>query len=208
MILLSIIVVLLLVDLIVFINDRYILSFFGLVAITAGAWYFVPELANLLVAYDWLTLLGYYVGAGVLTAAAKWFIANISLWLKLRNAREDFQRLNPPKDGETQADRQGRFARYWNLEHGIRGASLTPFIDFNGAETFEEKPEFLVEALTLRAKNHVDRITCWVLQWPIVIVATAFEDLLINIGRNVARFFDYAFTQFSRRLVASTVKDL
>lgn len=207
MILLSIIAVLLLVDLLFFINDKYIVSFLGLVVITAGAWYFIPEVANLVATYGLAQVIGGYVGAGILTAAVKWFIANVSLWLKLRNAREDFDHTYVKHD-QPQSERHLAFAKFWNINFARHSGSLVPRVDWIGDDAFERDPNKLVESLTLRAKDHIERISFWVLQWPIVIVATAFEDLLINIGRNVARFFDYAFTQFSRRLVASTIKDL
>ena len=204
MILLSIIGVLLLVDLLFFINDKYVVSFLGLIGITAGAWYFIPEVANLIATYGVFEVAGGYLVIGILTAGVKWFIANISLWLKLRRARSEFGSKFALQDSP-QHERHRAFAHFWNDAYG-RG-SLTPRINFY-ENTFENNPSHLVESLTLRAKDHIERISFWVLQWPIVIVATAFEDLLINIGRNVARFFDYAFTQFSRRLVASTIKDL
>lgn len=206
MILLSIIGVLLLVDLLFFINDKYVVSFLGLIGISVGAWYFIPEVASLITTYGLLEVAGGYLVFGILTAAVKWFIANISLWLKLRNAREDFDKSHTKRD-EAQSERHKAFARFWNSAYGRRGNSLVPYVDFSDS-TFEASPNYLVDSLTLRAKDHIGRISFWVLQWPLVIVATAFEDLLINIGRNVARFFDYAFTQFSRRLVASTIKDL
>lgn len=207
MILLSVIALLLFVDLLFFVNDKYIVSFFGLLGIVAGAWYFLPEVAAFVAEYGLLETAGVYLLAGLLTASAKWFIANVSLWLKLRNTRSDFQRDNSSTDEPVHV-RQSRFAKYWNNEHGRRGNSLTPYVEYDKAENFENNPNKLVDALTLRAKDHIERISFWVLQWPLVIVATALEDLIVNIGKNLARFFDYAFTQFSRRLVASTVKDL
>lgn len=207
MILLSIVAVLLLVDLICFINDKYIFSFFLLLGTVFGAWYFIPEFASLIATYGLFEVVGGYVAVGVAVAAVKWFIANISLWLKLRSAREDFKNSNASKGDKSQAERHRSFARFWNDAYGRRGSTLVPYVEFSES-TFESSPNHLVESLTLRARNHIERISFWVLQWPIVIIATAFEDLLINIGRNVARFFDYAFTQFSRRLVASTIKDL
>ena len=185
MILLSIIVVLLLIDLACFISDKYIFSFFLLLATVIGAWYFIPELAAVVEAYGILTLVGYYLGAGIVVASVKWFVANISLWLKLKSARSDYDQSGWSKDGMTQAERHRSFAWFWNDGFAQRGSSLVPYIDFSD-KTFETKPNHLVESLTLRAKNHIERISFWVLQWPIVILATALEDLLVNLGRHVS----------------------
>jgi hypothetical protein len=60
----------------------------------------------------------------------------------------------------------------------------------------------------IKARNNIDRITFWVLQWPIVIVTTAFEDLIVNIGKNAARLFDFMLTRVSRMMITSSVKGL
>lgn len=207
MVLLSVIAVLLFIDLLFFINDKYVVSFFGLIGILAGAWYFIPEVAMFVAEHGWLYLTGTYLGIGLVVGAGKWLIANVSLWIKLRNCRSDFQRDNPPKD-EPLYVRQSRFANYWNNKYASNSNSMIPCIVYIKPEAFENNPTKLVDSLALRAKDHVERISFWVLQWPLVIVATALEDLVVNVGKNLARFFDYAFTQFSRRVVASTVKDL
>lgn len=206
MILLSVVAILLLVDLAFFIKDQYIASFFGLVSIVAGAWYFIPDVAVLIQTFGLLPILAGYVGVGIGVATIKWFATNFIHWLRLREARSDFQDKYAKTDGDTPASREYAFAKFWNNNFYQRG-KLYPRVTEH-AESFECDSNFLVNELTLRARDHIERISFWVLQWPIVIVATALEDLLINIGRNVARFFDWAFTQFSRRLVASTVKDL
>lgn len=208
MILLTAIAVLLFIDLLFFVNDKYVVSFFGLVAIVAGAWYYIPEVTAFVATHGIFELVMWYIAAGIVVATAKWFIANVSLWLKLRNSRADFKKSNPNVLDEPVHVRQSRFAKFWNAEYGRHGNSLTPHVDHCKPEDFENRPNKLVDALTLRAKEHIERITFWVLQWPIVVVATALEDLIVNVGKNVARFFDYAFTQFSRRIIESTVKDL
>lgn len=70
------------------------------------------------------------------------------------------------------------------------------------------KDDIIAELLTPRAKKHVDRITFWVLEWPYVIVATVIDDILIKFARNIARFFDWAFTGMSRFWISRVVKGL
>ena len=62
MIFLSIIALLLFVDLLFFVNDKYIVSFFGLLAIVVGAWYFLPEVAAFIAEYVRKPVVGYVAG--------------------------------------------------------------------------------------------------------------------------------------------------
>ncbi len=71
-----------------------------------------------------------------------------------------------------------------------------------------ESETAVVDALTPRAKNNKGKITIWVLQWPLVIVATIFEDLIFKIGRTAARILDALFSGLNRRLVAKATKGL
>lgn len=104
MILLNVIVVLLFINLLFFVNDKYAVSFLGMIAIVAGAWYYIPEVAAFVATHGVIELGIWCIGAGV--------------------------------------------------------------------------------------------------------VLTVLKNLIVTVGKNAARSFDYAFAQFSRRMMVSTVKDM
>lgn len=68
--------------------------------------------------------------------------------------------------------------------------------------------EAMVDLFTPRAKNYVERISSWILQWPIVIVATIFEDLIVKIGKHVARLLDFFMNRIARVLIGNAVKGM
>lgn len=198
---------LLLLDLLVFLEDKYVVSWIGFMAILVGVWFMFPAVQALIAPFTVIEIVGYYLGVGVGVACFKWVVANVSLYSRLRLARQAFQREPSPPNEATHA-RHCRFAHFWNLYYACERNSLTPRVDTSSLSQFEANPNMLVDSLTIHAKKHIDRITCWVLQWPIVVLATIGNELLINIGRTTARCFDYLFTQMSRKLVEKTVKDI
>lgn len=70
------------------------------------------------------------------------------------------------------------------------------------------KEDFFVTLFAARARDYVERITNWIFSWPIVILSTVFNDMLLKLGKHAARLFDLVTTQFSRRLVSGAVKDM
>lgn len=70
------------------------------------------------------------------------------------------------------------------------------------------KEEALVDLFTPRTRHYIDRITFWVLQWPIVLIAFILEDLLVKFGRWVARMLDAVFNRMSRMMIGKSVKGL
>lgn len=66
----------------------------------------------------------------------------------------------------------------------------------------------LTDVFTPRARDYIQRITFWVLQWPIVVLSTIVEDLILNIGTWVAQTFDTLFHNFARKIIGNAVKDI
>jgi hypothetical protein len=70
------------------------------------------------------------------------------------------------------------------------------------------KETAVVDALTPRAKDNVGKITIWIYQWPVVIVSSLIEDLLIKLAKHFARFLDMVFSRVVRAMVAKATKGL
>lgn len=68
--------------------------------------------------------------------------------------------------------------------------------------------DVFVSLLTPRTGDYIERVTFWVLQWPIVLINFVFEDLLIKIGRHIARLIDVVFNRLARMFVSGAVKGL
>lgn len=210
MILLGIFAALLIADIALFAFDRYVISFWLLIGSIAGAIWLAPELLALLATYGYWQVGAAYLVAGLAVALVKWVAVLVKHTFKIRAARAAFKLAVPTTPQDTVPSRQLAFAKYWNenCEYG-RVAALCPRI--NTASCYEDNfnnPDYIVSELTLRAKRNVERISFWVLQWPIVILATIFEDLIINIGRRAASIFDLCITRLSQAMIANSIKDL
>lgn len=201
MILITLYLIALAVDLTLFINDKYVASFFLLLGTLVASYFFVPEASQIVATYGWMGMFTYilpvYLGIGIGVAVIKWFLYNLKIAGRIKDAIVDFKKKS------SYADKSGpeinkAFLSFWNSNYRPR---VSEFQEYS-------KPEVIVDALTPKAKEEVDRISFWILQWPIVVVATLLEDLLVKLGKHVAQFFDYAFNQLARKLVANAAKDL
>lgn len=204
MITLYLLIGLLVVDFIVFVNDKYITSAFGLLLIGVGAWYFIPEFGAFIEQHNWIYLASWYLGVGVIVALAKWIIINVAHYSKLKKARSDFQRRSDNEYPSTQARHLG-FAKFWNNHYYKRNSTDPLAPEYTSSYS---SPEDIIDALTIRARDHVDRMAGWIFQWPFVVIATVCEDLIVNLSKHIATFIDWAFNKFSRSFVASSIRDL
>ncbi len=193
-------VVVLVADLALFISDKYIASFFLLLGTLVASYFFVPEAAQIVATYGWMGMFTYvlptYLGIGVGVAVIKWFFYNLKIAGRIKEAIAKFNKSCSGHNDEM-AKRKS-FIDFWNSHYYPRVSSFQEWKD----------PDVVVDALTPKAKNEVDRITFWVLQWPIVVIATLLEDLLVKLGKHVADLFDYLFNQLARKLVSNATKDL
>lgn len=238
MLFLLILAAVLLVDIGLFIADRYWLSAMLFVATIAGSYFVFPEVAAFVDTHSYWTIGLYYLGAGVITAAVKWVFFNVGVAMKLRELRAEFEdryvapvnepdpepiirvagdyaleRIQPPpaKPRATEAqiafEKRKRFVEY--LLGGERYARL---MKMNTQPRFEElkltADDALIQLLTPRSKHYVERITGWLVQWPIVIVTTIFEDLFVKIGKHLARLLDLFLRKLSAILIGGAVKGL
>lgn len=191
-------------------SERYGYAFFTLIGLAVGSW-FLFEPVKTFVAVGWKVLLfkwlPIYLVAGVVVALVKWFFHVWKTASKISDAKESFKD-NAKADAPNPADRREAFVKHY-MEHDLYDGRGPDYIDVDSILDKRWKEENIVaELLTPRAKKHVDRITFWVLEWPYVVISTLFADILLKFARNVARFFDWAFTAASRFWISRVVKGI
>ncbi len=183
-------------DILLFAFDRYIWSFALLIISVGLAYFFVQDFSNLIHAIGWrrifLVWVPLYLLAGILTAFLKWVLFNLEIASNIREVKEELTARENP-------GRRDQFINAWNLKHWDHSEKLS-----SSFRTDEE----LINALTPQAKKHVERISFWILQWPIVILSTLLDDFLRNLAKHVARAFDMLLNKLSRALIAKAVKGI
>lgn len=70
------------------------------------------------------------------------------------------------------------------------------------------KEDAILNLFTPSARKYVDRITSWIFQWPVVIVATLLDNLLIKLGKRVATALDFAMHRMSKLVIGKAVQGL
>jgi|SRR5579859_746865 len=70
------------------------------------------------------------------------------------------------------------------------------------------KETSVIDALAPRAKDNIGKITIWIFQWPVVIVSSLIEDLIIKLAKHFATALDAMFSRVVRGMVAKVTKGL
>lgn len=190
--------------------ENYGLAFLTIIALLAGAWAFFEPFKTFIVSVGWKTLLikwlPIYLAVGVLVALVKWFFHVWKTAAAISEARETFKNTDAVVSSPL-SRRQLFVTHYFNqFRNRYNPADYISATDVSAKRWAEEG--IVAELLTPRAKNHLNRISFWVLEWPYVIVATIFDDILIKFARNVARIFDWAFTAASRFWISRVTKGI
>jgi hypothetical protein len=198
------ILALFILDVVFFSFEKYEWSIGVMVASIAAAYFFQPDFHNFVLT-GWVTILTkyipFYLLGGLATAVAKWIIHNFKAASKIGEAKKEFD-ANHDKPDAPIAQRRQAFVKFFESYMGYRSKhKIYTVSDFN-------KETAVVDALTPRAKDNVGIITIWIFQWPVVIVATLFEDLIVKLAKNAARVFDALFSAASRALVGRVTKGL
>lgn len=192
MLILGLVVILILADIAFFVSDKYIFSFFFLLAILGISYFFIPEVSAFVAERGWSSiftqLLPMYLAAGVGVALVKWVL----YVLKKANYIKEMKAKFALNGGDQSAT---RFVEWWNNQFGTRHISRCEDGGWG----------YVIDKLTPSAKENIDRITFWVLQWPIVIVATILEDILIKLGKRVAELFDYLFNGVAKKIIGNAL---
>lgn len=192
-------------------SEKYGYAFFTLIGLAIGSWLlFAPVKA--FVAAGWKVLLfkwlPIYLAAGVLVALIKWFFHVWNTAARINDAKDTFKNV-PDSESSDPAVRRKAFVEHYAETVGHSTRLPADYVSWTRVSTKRWSEEGIVaELLTPRAKNHVDRITFWVLEWPYVVISTLFADILVKFARNVARFFDWAFTSVSRFWISRVTKDI
>jgi hypothetical protein len=199
--------------------DRYIASFFGLLAIGVGAYFFLPWFTEFIQARgtDWrwsVTWILIYLGVGVGVATIKWLFFNLRVRRKLIKLRSEttFDR----QDYQYDVDYAASFE-----DHAVqRRKTFSKRVENYSRDIYKGKRDLLfcskdlatedafISKLTPKAADYVDRVSFWVLQWPFVAVGFVFEDILAKIGVWLSDLYDAVFTNIARRIVGSSVKGM
>lgn len=206
--LVSLIVVLLIIDFLIFtVWDRYYLSLFVLVVSGLALWYFFPEVKQFVEQLSWQEVakwVGIYLGVGISVAVVKWllFYRKVGkkigeLWAKAMTNTDVANKTIPAR-------------REWFLNHvQSRGHEI-----YRRSVYFEKDSGVLathanvIDELTPKANDYVDRISAWVIHWPFVVIGSLVEDILIEFFNRLAEMFTLMFTRIGRAIIGRSVKDL
>jgi len=223
-----ILIALLVIDLLLFtIWDRYIISFLMLIGIGVGAYWLVPEFTAFITDVGYTKLLTAYLPVylviGVAVATVKWIVHLFKVAGSVKDLYKQFKPelpkiqadpsiigLHRRNDGNLMATPESA----WKNEHTIftyyihhRGTQIDDWrlkevlSDNNVYHRDINTREELIEALIPQAKKNVTRITFWALQWPITVIGTLIEDVLIKLGKHLSRLFDYLFNRMARKII-------
>jgi hypothetical protein len=202
--LVAVICFMILIDVLVFVEDRYLMSTFLLCVQIAGFAYFIPEVTSYITIQGWVSIImhtvPWYLGIGVGIAAVKWIVHNFKVARLIKNATIKYSQLNATID--SQVNKYSQFCKYvdnqpWWPVVGIKSTS------YSGVSNIAQMNNYL----TPKASQCADRITTWVLQWPIVLIAMLLEDVLGKFGRFVAELFSAVFAKLSGLLIANATRD-
>lgn len=190
--------------------EKYGYALLTIGALIVGSWFIFEPFKDFVLSIGWHSLLlkwvPLYLAAGVGVALIKWFFHILKTSSAIGDAKETFKNTAKANVEDASIRRKAFVEHYMDL---LRYKNRTDHIDVSSIPGKRWQEEGIVaELLTPRAKKHMDRISFWVLEWPYVIIATIFDDILIKFARNVARFFDYAFTAASRVWIARVTKGI
>ncbi len=191
--------------------EKYGYALVSMIGLAVGSWFIFEPFRNFIWSIGWHSLLfkwvPLYLASGVVVVAlVKWFFHILKTSSKIKDEKETFKNT-AAADIKDDATRRQKFVEHYMANN--KYSNRADYVDADSIPTKRWQEESIVaELLTPRAKKHMDRISFWVLEWPYVIIATIFDDILIKFARNVARFFDWAFTAASRVWIARVVKGI
>lgn len=144
-----------------------------------------------------------YLGLGLATAFLKWvlYVAKRVRWIKEARATFSVEAFRSRYPSSKDQSINEIFVRYYREQVPSYKHQVNNDVDWS-------KPDAIVNALTPRAKDNVGKITIWVYQWPIVILASIIEDLILKLAKHFARILDAIFSKYVRSMVAKAVSGL
>jgi hypothetical protein len=232
--LLVLLVIVFLIDVTLFAFEEYIWSVVVMTTVLVAGYFFVSGIHDTFVAIGWHRLLTFYVpvylGVGVATAFLKWTLYNFKRVSAIRAAKKEFDIDDPVRSKKLEAfledkaekgELESHFAALGATDKDsyLTAARRSAFVAFySGSSYYKDRHKIhkcdynkataVVDALTPRANDHKAKFTLWIYQWPIVLADVLLQDFLVKLAHNVARFFDFALSYFSRKMVAHATKGL
>ena len=212
---LTYIIIALIIDVVLFTQaDRYIWSAALLIGEAAGLWYLFPFVheyvgSQTLVEFT-INFIPVYIGIGILVAALKWIVFNVRLSNHIQKLSIKWatstNKVNYPEMSASQ-----QFYHY--LDGGGTGGSDVDLLlkcSSRGAPSYRDvhTKDDLINALTPKATNYIDRIGAWIIQWPVVMIAFVFEDIVLKVADLVSSLFSAIFGRFSRYLITNATKNI
>jgi len=91
---------------------------------------------------------------------------------------------------------------------GLRDGAFGVHTSHKTYDVDHSKETSVVDALSPRAKDNIGKITIWIFQWPVVIVASLIEDFIIKLAKHFATALDAMFSKVVRGMVAKVTKGL
>jgi len=91
---------------------------------------------------------------------------------------------------------------------GLRDGSFGTHSSHKTYEVDHSKETSVIDALSPRAKDNIGKLTIWIFQWPVVIVATVFQDFIVKLAKHFATALDAMFSKVVRGMVAKVTKGL
>lgn len=191
--------------------EKYEYTFLSTIVLVATSWFLFDPVKTFVTAVGWSTIflkwVPLYLIVGVGVAFIKWGFHVWKTVTKISNAKESFEKSVPQVDMLVPATRREEFVRHYIRSYGDHRSPDYFSVDSVSAHQWKDE-NIVAELLTPRAKRHLDRISFWVIEWPYVVITTAFDDIFIKFARNAGRFFDWAFTKASRFWIARIVKGI
>lgn len=196
----------LIICVILFAFDRYGVSFFLAVSALVAAFFVVPEVVAAINSVGWTTIVTVYVpvylAIGAVVALIKWVLLNVTVRAAVAEVTEVVKSENINYATMSDVDRHTKFASAWNQCDLVeRHRHLKIRFDMHA---YIDR-DIIAKSVTPRAKEEVERITLWILQWPIVTLALLVENLLFKLTSHIAKLIDAVFTELFRKFIGSAV---
>lgn len=170
-----------------------------------GAWVGLTAVHDYVASVGWQKIaidIGYYIVIGIGIAFGKWIQFNVKFSMALAEIKADLKDFQP-------TNLEHVFALFRKIRDS-RDTLIERAVSPDVGRRYDKEPvrsmDDLIDCITPKAKQNVDRISAWIATWPFVIAHTIFADLIIKIGKHVATFFDAVFSKFTRAIVARGLK--
>jgi hypothetical protein len=207
--LIALVVVFSLVEVFLIEQDFYGWSVTMIFIASGLAYYLIGDVETYVNSIGWKEILFHhiplYLGIGVGVAFLKWIQSSFKFASELADIKANLTRDLGTFDA-TNAEHLKKLYDRITSRGGNYTNIIGRLINQKASGLQITSLDQLITEINPAAVQQVDRITSWIFTWPFVIVHTAFVDLLIKLGKHVAKFFDAIFGKLTRAIVANGLK--